>query len=175
MPKIRFKLNSQDISRALSEVKKYHDDFPKKTEEIRKKVQAILTDLVKTGFNGAGYDDVLHEGMKVPDVTVYATDEGNISLVVADGKEAVFIEFGAGVYYNPDGAPHPARGQGIVAIGEYGYGYGKRKVWGYYDEEGNLKLTHGTPASMPMYHAIQEIVPRIPDICREVFRGGDAY
>lgn len=125
--------------------------------------------MVQKGFNGAGYDDVLHEGMKVPDVSVTVENDDNITLVVAHGKEAVFIEFGAGVYYNPGGG-RPDRPAGIVNIGEYGKGYGKRQIWGYY-ENGELKLTHGTPASMPMFYAAREIAKQIPEIARDVFKG----
>lgn len=172
MPEITLRLNDESIAAAIRQVKVYETDLPKKAEKIRIEVAERLEALCKTGFNGAVYDDVLSDGMKVPNVDVTTKTDGNITLVIANGKEAVFVEFGAGVYYNPDGAPHPGRGQGIVGIGEYGYGYGKRKIWGYYDDSGDLHLTHGTPASMPMYHAALEVAKMVPDIARKVFKGG---
>lgn len=171
--KLNVFLNSSSIQDAIDSLKSYEKSIGPKTEKIQEIVAYDLRSMVKQGFNGSPYDVVIHEGAKVPDVEVDIDngDKGK-KLVVAHGIEAVFAEFGAGVYYNPDGAPHPARGQGIVAIGEYGYGYGKRKVWGYYDESGELKLTHGTPASMPMYLSAQQMKKMIPDIAKEVFKGG---
>jgi len=49
---------------------------------------------------------------------------------------------------------------------------GKKNVWGFYEGEGNdktLLLTHGTPASMPMYNSMMEVCRRIDEIAREVF------
>lgn len=168
MPKISLSLSSESVESAIQQVKAYQREIDKKLEQVCDIVGQRLKELVSTGFNGAGYDDVLHEGMKVPDVSVTVKSEGGITLVIADGPEAVFAEFGAGVYYNPNGSPNPLKPAGVVPIGTYGKGYGSRKIWGYY-KDGELKLTHGTPASMPMYLALQEIIPQIPQIVREVF------
>lgn len=169
--KISMKLNSASIQQAVSQVREYQKDLEAKTDRLRERVAEELARLCEEGFNGAGYDDILLEGMRVPNVDVTVEKDGKITLVIAHGKEAVFAEFGAGVYYNPGGSPNPLTAPGVVAIGTYGKGYGARKVWGYY-EEGKLKLTHGTPASMPMYHAIQEVAKRLPDIAKEVFSEG---
>lgn len=166
--KIKMKLNSASVERALSQVKSYGHSLEDKTERLRKRVAEELADLCREGFNGSVYDDIIHEGTRVPDVKVSIDDKGQATVVIAHGKEAVFAEFGAGVYYNPSGSPNPLSAPGVVAIGTYGKGRGARQVWGFY-EDGELKLTHGTPASMPMYHAIQEISRRLPDIAREVF------
>lgn len=182
MPKITLRLDSKSIEAAIKRVEVYKNDLPNKCEKIRQRVTEILLEQVKTGFNGAIYDDVLLEGMKVPDVNVYVGQDGKISLVIAEGSEAVFCEFGAGVYYNPGGSLHPnLYNVQVVGIGEYGKGYGSRQVWGYYeggktdDPEENkkrLRLTHGTPASMPMYHAAKAVREVLPEIVREVFQEG---
>ena len=39
---------------------------------------------------------------------------------------------------------------------------------GYY-EDGELIITRGTPASMPMYNAVQEVTKKAIEIAREVF------
>lgn len=169
--KISMSLSTDSIDAAIKQLESYRDSLSENAEKIRKKVAEILQQMVQEGFNGAGYDDVLYEGMKVPDVSVTVDEKNNISLVIAHGKEAVFAEFGAGVYYNPSGSPHPERPVGIVNIGEYGKKYGKRKIWGYYDENKQLHLTHGTPASAPMYFAVKEIAKQIPEIAEDVFHG----
>lgn len=177
MPKITLRLNNASIFAAIKEVEEYKNDIPRKTRLIREKVTEELEKLVAEGFNGAFYDDLLYEGWKVQSVRVDSQNGDKASVVIAHGKEAVFIEFGAGVYYNPSGATHPWRVGDIVAIGSYGHGYGKREIWGYWPEgvehtEENLVLTHGTPASMPMYHAALSIARKFPEIAKEVFKGG---
>ena len=171
MPTIRVKLDRKSINDAIREIHEYRDDVIKKADLIRQRVAEELEEDVRNGFNGANGEFIIHEGYQVPSVDVSVSQTGETTLIIANGIEAVFIEFGAGVYYNPSGTPH-VRPKGIVKIGEYGNGYGKRQVWGYYDEVGELKLTHGTPASMPMYNAIQRIVPKIVQIAKDVFGGG---
>lgn len=172
--RIKLTLSPDSIRNAIKEVEKYRDDVGEKVDLVRKRVAEILENMVKEGFNGPLYDDVLWEGKKVPDVEVKVEHGDKISVVMAIGPEAVFVEFGAGVYYNGGvgSFPHPNTPPGIVAIGTYGHGYGAREVWGYYDESGELKLTHGTPASMPMYFAAKTIAEEIPKIAKEVFGGG---
>ena len=55
-----------------------------------------------------------------------------------------------------------------MTIGGFGKGNGKKETWGYY-EEGTLKLTHGTPAVMPMARAVTTVCNEISEIAREVF------
>ena len=66
-------------------------------------------------------------------------------------------------------SPNPYGNDLGFTIGSYGKGYGKKQVWGYYDEDNNLVLTRGTPATMPMYNATQEIMRKSVEIAREVF------
>lgn len=182
MPKITLNPFDRDsIDRAIEQVKAYRDSLPKKVETLRKRVAEELVDLAENGFNGAWYDDVLGEGMSLPKVDVYFKDDGDACIVFAKGDSVIWQEFGAGVYYNgPVGSsPHPWGAQNLFLIGEYGSGYGKKQIWGYYDpeyirDEAHLKLTRGTPASMPMYHATQEVLGKIVEIAREVFKDGDA-
>lgn len=91
--------------------------------------------------------------------------------LVLEGAEVLFIEFGAGVHYNGSvgSSPHPLGAQNGFLIGTYGMGNGSRRVWGYYAESGELVLTRGTKATMPMYMADQEIIRNVVRIAREVF------
>lgn len=173
--KIKFRLSPSSIDAAIKQLEDYRDSLPAKAEQIRKRVADLLQQMVQEGFNGTGEYDIFYDDVKVPDVSVTVDKRDNITLVVAHGKEAVFIEFGAGVYYNPSGSPHPSRPPGIVNIGEYGNGYGKRQVWGYYaipGDKDSLVLTHGTPASAPMFYAAKAVAEKIPEIARDVFEGG---
>lgn len=157
---------------AIRKLRRYSESLDEIEKKIQHEIAARLEKMVSSGFNGAPYDDIIEQGTRPPSVSVQAHDKNHYSVVIAYGKEAVFVEFGAGVYYNPAGSPHPERPPGIVEIGEYGHGYGKRKVWGFYtSENGDIKLvrTRGTPASAPMYHSVQAILEEIPNIVKGVF------
>lgn len=182
MPKIKVSLNTKSIDEAIRQLKEYQSSLPAKLERLRQRVADELAAYMRIGFNGAEGEFILYEGYQVPNVGVYVKEDGEITIVYTDASMAAWvIEFGSGVYYNPGGSGNPLAPPGLVPIGQWGKGYGSRPVWGYYeggktdDPEENkrrLRLTHGTPASMPIYHAIQAIVPRIPQIAREVFGGG---
>lgn len=164
--------NKESIRAAERELRRYAENLKEIEKKIQHEIAVRLESMISSGFNGAPYDDIIGQGTRPPNVSVQAQDKNHYSVVIAYGKEAVFVEFGAGVYYNPAGSPHPERPPGIVEIGEYGHGYGKRKVWGFYtSENGSMKLvkTRGTPASAPMYHSVQAILEEIPDIVKSIF------
>ena len=116
-------------------------------------------------------DDVVKGSTRKPQVNVSVDERGDITVVVADGEDAVWCEFGAGVYHNGSvgSSPNPYGSELGFTIGSYGKGYGKANAWGYYDENHNLVITRGTPASMPMYKAVQSVTAKAIEIAREVF------
>lgn len=178
MPKIELNpCDTKSIEAALKKVLAYRDSLPRKVAELRRRVAEEMADLIDAGFGGASDEDIIYGSVEDEDVVVSVDDGGeNVTIVTAKGASAVFQEFGAGVYYNgPVGSsPNPLGPQNLFYIGTYGQGKGARKVWGFYYPKGskNLVLTHGTPASMPMYHAEQDIIRRIADIARDAFKDG---
>lgn len=91
--------------------------------------------------------------------------------LVLEGREILFIEFGSGVTYNGSvgSSPHPKGAENGFLIGTYGMGRGSQQVWGYYAEDGELVLTHGTKATMPMYEASLKIRDEVVRIAKDVF------
>ena len=169
--KITIGLSEQDIDRALREMAQYKTEFLQKVELLREKVADRLAVEAQSGFTGAVVDDLIKRGQKFADVKVSVDNRANLSVVVANGEDAVWVEFGAGVYHNgsPGSSPHPKGAELGFTIGSFGKGNGKKEAWGYYDEDGELKLTRGTPATMPMYRAVQTVCNDIQNIAREVF------
>ena len=167
---IRINLNTQDIDRAIKDVEKYRQDFLRKVDIFRKRVADELANDAQLGFNSAIIDDLTKGGGRKPSVNVSVTDKGDVSVVMANGSDAIWCEFGAGVYHNGSvgSSPHPLGVELGYTIGSYGKGYGKGKAWGYY-ENGELKITRGSPASMPMYNAMKTISAKVISIAREVF------
>lgn len=169
---IRISLSEKDIDRAIKELEQYKQEIIRKTELLRVKVAERIAALAQSGFNGAIVDDLTGEsgGSRKADVRVSIDERENVSIVIAAGEDAVWVEFGAGVYHNSSAgsSPHPKGSELGFTIGGYGKGMGKRQTWGFY-EDGELRLTHGTPAVMPMYNAVKTVCDEIADIAKEVW------
>ena len=168
---IQVGLSVKDINRAIREVEKFKEDFRKKVDTYRKRIADEIAVQASLNFGNSTVDDVINGSSRRPDVQVSVSERGKVAVVIADGEDAVWCEFGAGVYHNGSvgSSPNPYGNDLGFTIGSYGKGYGKKQVWGYYDEDSNLVLTRGTPATMPMYNATQEIMRKSVEIAREVF------
>ena len=168
---IQFKLDEKDIGRAISEIARFKKDFLARVDTYRKRVAEELSNIASLKFGSATMEHTIMGATRKPSVNVSVSERGNISVVVADGEDAVWCEFGAGVYYNGSvgSSPNPYGKDIGFTIGSYGKGYGKGRAWGYYDDDGELVITRGTPASMPMYNAAKEITRKAIEIAREVF------
>ena len=181
---ITFSLDKSSIENAIEEVNQYRDEFQRKCRELREKIAERIRWSAEKGFQTAMVSDTFlritgkgKERVKEPltarmnaGITVNVSHDDSVSVIFADGKEAVFIEFGAGVYYNgaPGDSPHPWGVEKGYVIGAYGLGNGVKNAWGYYDGNG-VVLTHGTPAAMPMYRGAEEAIRAMSEIVREVF------
>ena len=159
---IRISLSTQSIGQAIKELKAYRDSLESRKEKL-------LEELAKIGVQEASvrFTTAIYDGVNDSEVTLETIENGY--RIVASGKAVAFIEFGAGVYHNPT-EPYPnPRPDGIVGIGEYGKGHGKRQAWGFKNESGELVITHGNPAAMPMWYASEEMRNSILKIARRVF------
>ena len=155
-------LSEQDIKRAIAELKAYKQTFLKKEKQLLEGLAEIGIKEASVRFTTAMYDGV-------NDVSVSLNQAKNGYVIEAKGEAVAFIEFGAGVYHNGS-EPYPnPRPEGIVGIGEYGKGMGKRKAWGYKNENDELVITRGNPAAMPMWYASEEIKKSVLRVVKEVF------
>ena len=168
---ISMSLSSKSIDQALKELKTYRDSVERREKEL-------LEELANIGLREASvrFTNAMYDGVNDSDVTLETVENGY--RIVAKGKAVAFIEFGTGVYYNPTGPYYPlSKPDGIVGIGEYGEGKGKRKTWYYKGDPGTngeiqkngAVKTHGNPAAMPMWYASEEMRNSILKIARRVF------
>lgn len=166
----RCSLDPQSIRRVIEKIAHYERELPRKAEELRRVIAERIADEAKNGFAVAIVDDILKGETKIASVDVSVDEKGTMSVVLASGEDAVWCEFGTGVYYNGavGNSPHPKGAELGFTIGGYGKGAGAKRVWGFY-ENGELRLTHGAPASMPMYNAMQRVCDEIAGAAREVF------
>lgn len=160
-----------EIDKAIKELEQYKIDFQAKVDTYRQRIAEEIATIASFNFGSATMDDVIKGTPRRPEVTVNVDNRGDISVVVANGEDAVWCEFGAGVYHNGSvgSSPNPYGNELGFTIGSYGFGHGKQTAWGYY-EDGQLVITRGTPASMPMYNAVQEVTKRAIEIAREVWK-----
>ena len=163
-------LDTQSINNAIKELKAYRQEFLRKEKQLLEGLAMLGVKEASIRFTTAMYDGV-------NDVSVRLDREVNGYAIVASGQAVAFIEFGSGVYHNT-GEPYPnPRPAGVVGIGEYGQGKGKRKAWFYKGEPGSngvvqkngVVKTRGNPAAMPMWYASEEMRKSILKLAREVF------
>lgn len=159
---IKMSLSTKSIGQALNELKAYRNSIESREKQLVEELANIGVREASVRFTTAMYD-----GVNDSEVTLETIENGY--RIVAEGKAVAFIEFGAGVYHNPT-EPYPnPRPTGVVGIGEYGKGHGKRQAWGFRDESGELVITHGNPAAMPMWYASEEMRNSILKIAKKVF------
>ena len=163
-------LDTSSINSAIKELEKYKQDFLRKEQRLLEGLAMLGVKEASVRFTTAMYDGV-------NDVTVALDKTANGYAIVASGQAVAFIEFGTGVYHNT-GEPYPnPRPEGIVGIGEYGQGKGKRRAWFYKGEAGTngevqkngVVKTRGNPAAMPLWYASEEMRSSILKLAREVF------
>ena len=192
-------LDSSSIDDAIKQIEAYQKDLEEKSDTLRVRIADTVRDVAQETFKDSQTSDILPKGGKPDPCTVVVTtseravidkkgeDTGKMmSVVTADGDQAVFVEFGAGIYHNGSAgaSPHPyvnGLGGPDVAgflIGSYGKGQGARtawtlpkELWTETDENGNpiKKVTRGTKARMPMYHGAQYAILTLSELAREVF------
>lgn len=159
---IKCTLDKQDIDRAIKDLKQYKAKFLEREKRLIEGLAEIGLKEASVRFTTAMYDGT-------NDVSVRLDETKKGYVIVAEGEAVAFIEFGAGVYHNT-GEPYPnPRPEGVVGIGEYGKGKGKRKAWGYLNDNNEVVITRGNPAAMPMWYASEEIKSSILRVVKEVF------
>lgn len=164
-------LSYDSVDKAIRELEEFRKEFLRKVDEFRKLLAERIATEAQSGFDSAISDDIIRGGSpELADVKVTVSEDG--TLIVADGEDAVWVEFGAGVFHNGavGSSPNPHGSELGFTIGSYGQGHGKQRAWGYYDgESGELIVTRGTPARMPMSLAMSHAINDIVSIAREVF------
>lgn len=153
----------KSISEAIKKVEQYKKDFIAKEQIFVKRLAEIGVSVASTGFATAKYDGV-------NDVVVSMEQFGNRVVVKADGETVGFIEFGTGI------RNREWDNFGVAYIppehGTYGKGKGKQPHgWWYTPADGGKGVhTYGNPPAEAMIEARDEIITRITQIAREVWR-----
>ena len=163
MKVIKCKLDIDSLGEAIKELQDYRD-------EILDKLEAFMDALLSEGFIEASNRAASFMGDSEPasvfkEYTIKEKDRivATISLV---GKDAIFIEFGSGIQFNPE--EHPLAGKLGYGPGTYP-GQTHVPVPGYWYYAGG-KLSVGTEAKMPIYYASETMRNNAIQKALEIFR-----
>lgn len=162
------------IDKAISQIEDYGRKIGRLETELPVRLAEIGKPIASIGFASAPYNENHHIAHYPRSAVVdIRRAEDNTVLLSATGKDVAFIEFGAGVYYNGEGDYPIPKPPGIVGIGEYGMGQGKRNFWKFPAIDGNMYWTTGTPASYPMYFALKEMQSKVVRVAEQMITEGE--
>jgi hypothetical protein len=166
------------IDRAIKELEKYRDSLITKNELFVKRLTEIGVNVAESALVG-GKGDSDEPRFSFVFNTEYGKVEGKILMTSTphvDKEGRVFYphlawEFGAGIFYN-NGNANPLAKEFGMGVGKFpGQRFALNDYWWYRDDVGDLHLSQGTQAVMPMYKASVAIITQIEEIAREVFGG----
>lgn len=162
---IEIRMSTKSLNDAIKELKRLEDDFMRKFDIF---VRILVNDGVQVArtwiTDGSGKE-------RDASVAYQVDSNGDIAVAMIEmtGKDVLFVEFGAGIYYNPSNPPHATKyGMGV---GTYpGQTHAFDKGWWYYGPNGESVYTHGTEGTYPMYHASENIQNNAIKKALQIFR-----
>lgn len=155
--------DKKSVDAAIKKVQQYEKDFREKEIEFVRRLKEIGVSVAETGFALADYDGV-------NDVLIAESQNGTRAVVIAYGETVGFIEFGTGVkfreYDSSTTEYTPPK------HGTYGKGKGKNPHgWFYKQGDGAAaRHTYGNPPAEAMLAARDEMIQRVAQIAREVWK-----
>lgn len=155
--------DTKSINDAIKQLKQYEKDFKVKEEKFVKRLAEIGVAVARSGFSMADYDGI-------NDVVVTIEHRGVYAAVIASGETVGFIEFGTGIKF-------PEWDKSGMAYtppkhGTFGKGQGKNPHGWYFktSEGAKARHTYGNPPAEAMRTARDEMIDRVAQIAREVWR-----
>lgn len=158
------------IQRAIKELEAYKQSLRSKSDIFVEKLALLGVPVIDERIaQAAGDSDKSH----YTHIKIRSFGDYSEAVLEVQGKDILFLEFGAGIHYNTAAgtSPHPKGAEFGYTIGSYGLGQGAKDYWFYTADTGESIMSHGTQATMPMYSAEMEIIDKIHKIAKEVFNG----
>ena len=168
--KIQFKLSADSVASARQQIIDRKQWLIDKNAEFVKKLAEYGIPTVESRIEASRGDSSKEHYTHVEIVSFQAYAKATL---VVEGRDILFIEYGAGIHYNgvAGSSPNPVGADKGYYIGSYGKGYGKKDFWFYRDGTGALQKSYGTEATMPVYEAYKDIKHNVLKIAKEVFNG----
>ena len=164
---INIELSTSSVQRAIEQIKAYQDSLNDKNDLFVQRLAELGIPIIDENIHASAGDANKYHSTQIKINSFGDHSEATLTL---SGQDILFIEFGSGIYYNPDGGSEHA--------GEFGYGVGTypgqthafdEQGWWYKDETGALHHSYGQQATAPMLKASHEIIENIRKIAREVY------
>lgn len=155
---MKIKINLDDansINAAIAELKEYRKRLQDKLVDFVRELALEGVVVARTYIGQAAGDT---PRVSDPDYVIDASGDIIRASIFIEGNDVLFIEFGAGIQFNPVDPPHAA---------EFGYGVGTYPsehppnkainpgYWWYRDDGGNRRLSVGMEGTYPMYRAAE--------------------
>ena len=155
--------DKKSIDSAVKTLERYKKDFLRKETEFIRRLKELGVSGASVGFATADYDGV-------NDVLIAETQNGPRAVVIAYGETVGFIEFGTGVKfreYDSSSTEYTPPKHGT-----YGKGRGKNPHGWYFkqNEGAAARHTYGNPPAEAMLAARDEMIQRVTQIAREVWK-----
>jgi len=175
---IKATLSVSSIKKMKQEIDNYRKSLEQRNERFVKRLaeHGLIVTKIAIGMIPADY--------KVGgiDVDVDYDTSGLMSgaTIRMSGEQAIFIEFGAGTYYNTGigGTLHPKTKSGLeneFTIGSWSLEHQQhvysKNGWYYRDSEG-LHHSMGVPTFAPLYEGFMSMQELVLEIAKEVFLNG---
>lgn len=174
--KLILQLSPESVQSVIDGLKDHKIWLNNKCQELEYRICKEIQAFAQNMYNSSYWNTWTKDGgadTHQARVNVTVERDSEISLVIANGEDAVWVEFGTGVYHNGavGQSPNPNGEKLGFTIGSYGDGNGKKEAWGYYDEEtGELTFTRGVSATKPLYYAVKNTLGvKLYQIAKEVF------
>ena len=160
----KFALSESAVAKCLREIETYKSNLATKAEQF-------CLELSKIGIDAAY--SILNTDYRVKNDTVtYTRESGTEYLVVAQGEQVAFIEFGVGVIGEAGGYPSeklPTDWRYNAMWSPWAHDTDDPDRWFYYDDDGQLNNTKGTVPVGFMNNASETMRLKVNEIAKRVF------
>lgn len=169
MPKTNISIdifNPSSIDKAIAQLDAYEKSLERKRDALLEQLGDLGLTILSSNLlavNPDGNTDV--------SVSLINNSDGKITISVG-GTAILFIEFGTGIRYSEsqEAKSDLEDSSEIVSRGTWGRHKGSNPKGWWYQHEGKSYHTYGSPAQIPVYGTKQELIKRIEQVCREIFR-----
>lgn len=157
---IKFKLDADDIDRAIREVAQFKKEFLEKCNQL---VKALTDEGAKIAKIQVEQLDAVYTSELLNSIEGYYSPTSKVGIIKAGAYYAAYVEFGTGVVGSRSAHPNLQGWQyDVNAHGDKG--------WVYYDEKsGNFRWTKGFKSRPFMYNTARELERICKKISEEVF------
>lgn len=164
------RLDTDEINDLIEELNNYADNLKNLCEIFLWRLADVGIKVVDSTY-GSGMGD----SSKDHRCEFQLDEDGNVvkGRLIVSGSDILFIEFGAGIFFN-NGNAHPMAhdlGYGVGTYPDQVHAYDPNG-WYYKDSDGTLRHSLGTEATMPVYKASLEMISKVDEIAEEVFGVG---